>query len=65
METEPSNTLNLPHQPWERIPVMKLKEEDAGGGTEVEEWEGERLTVSETGLGCCVKALHRRSIYRA
>lgn len=36
METEPSNTLNLPHQPWERIPVVKCKEGDAGGGIKVE-----------------------------
>lgn len=65
METEPSNTLKLPHQPWEGIPVVKLKEGDAGGGREVEEWEGARLTVSGTGLGCFVKALHKMSIYRA
>lgn len=62
METEPSNTLSLPHQPWERAPVGKLKEGDDGGGTEAEEWEGERLTVSGTGLGCSEKAQHKRSI---
>lgn len=47
------------------MPVVKLKEGDAGGGREVEEWEGARLTVSETGLGCFVKALNKKTIYRA
>lgn len=64
METEPSNTLNLQHQPWERIPVVKCKEGDAGGGIEVEEQEGARLTMSATGLGYSAKALHEMSIYR-
>lgn len=65
METELSNTLNLPHQPWERIPVVKLKEGDGGGGIEVEEWEGARLTMSGMGLGSSAKGLPKRSIHTA
>ena len=64
METEPSNTLNLPHRPWERIPVVKSKEGDAGGGIKVEEQEGARLTISGKGLGCYARALHEMSIHR-
>lgn len=65
METEPSNTLNLPHQPWEWIPVVKLKEGDTREGIEVEQWEGARLTLSGMGLSCSANGLPERSIYRA
>jgi len=57
METEPPNTLNLPYQPLEKIPVVKLRKEDARGGVKAEEGEGATLTMAGVGLGCSATAL--------